>query len=219
MEFINQSLKKDLIPYFLLKYPQSEAREVNLRLSNWVSEIDNSYSNSNDFIYASGVRFTYEPNGDYNSKIMQFINYIIQLPGEHMKVSTKLELESDLSESKEDEMALYNAFHSDFENLFRKIEDETEVIRMKTYKNQKKNFQTGYDMKKDIKKKQAYQEKVKEYTKYLIGRKLPESVSEFTEEEIRAGDLKIPNTQILRILTKWCHELEKYFDNVDEYIL
>lgn len=161
MEFINQSLKKDLIPYFLLKYPQSEAREVNLRLSNLVSEIDNSYSNSNDFIYASGVRFTYEPNGDYNSKIMQFINYIIQLPGEHMKVSTKLELESDLSESKEDEMALYNAFHSDFENLFRKIEDETEVIRMKTYKNQKKKFQTGYDMKKDIKKKQAYQEKVK----------------------------------------------------------
>jgi hypothetical protein len=58
-------------------------------------------------------------------------------------------------------MVLYNAFHSDFENLFRKIEDETEVIRMKTYKNQKKKFQTGYDMKKDIKKKQAYQEKVK----------------------------------------------------------
>ena len=86
MEFINQSLKKDLIPYFLLKYPQSEAREVNLRLSNWVSEIDNSYSNSNDFIYASGVKFTYEPNGDYNSKIMQFTNYIIQLPGEQMKV-------------------------------------------------------------------------------------------------------------------------------------
>ena len=58
-------------------------------------------------------------------------------------------------------MALYNAFHSDFENLFRKIEDETEVIRMKTYLNHKKKFQTGYDMKKDIKKKQTYQEKVK----------------------------------------------------------
>ena len=58
-------------------------------------------------------------------------------------------------------MALYNAFHSDFENLFRKIEDEAEVIRMKTYKNQKKKFQSGYDMKKDIKKKQAYLEKVK----------------------------------------------------------
>jgi hypothetical protein len=75
---------------------------------------------------------------------MQFLNYIIQLPGDQMRIDTRLELEGDISEPKEDEMALYNAFHSDFENLFRKIEDETEVIRMKTYMNQKKKYHTGY---------------------------------------------------------------------------
>ena len=33
-------------------------------------------------------------------------------------------------------------------------------------------------------KAQAYKEKVKAYTKYFIGRKIPEDISEFTEEEI-----------------------------------
>lgn len=63
LEFINKSLKNDLIPYFLLKYPQSEALDVNLRLSNKVTEIDNSYSNENDFICSSNVKFNYEPSG------------------------------------------------------------------------------------------------------------------------------------------------------------
>ena len=43
----------------------------------------------------------------------------------------------------------------------------------------------------EIKKRQNYQEKVKEYTKYLIGRKIPEYVSLFTEEKIKVGNLNI----------------------------
>ena len=41
---------------------------------------------------------------------------------------------------KEEEVNLYTAFTNDLESLFRKLEDETEVIRMRTdIKNKKKN--------------------------------------------------------------------------------
>ena len=94
----------------MLKYPQSEALDVNLRLSNLVTEIDNSYSNENDLIISSGVKFTFEPTGDYNSKIMQVINYLIELPSENIKISKKI----DGEDLKEEEINLYSAFTNGF---------------------------------------------------------------------------------------------------------
>ena len=94
----------------MLKYPQSEALDVNLRLSNLVTEIDNSYSNENDLIISSGVKFTFEPIGDYNSKIMQVINYLIKLPSENIKISKKI----DGEDLKEEEINLYSAFTNGF---------------------------------------------------------------------------------------------------------
>jgi hypothetical protein len=62
------------------------------------------------------------------------------------------------------------------------------------------------------KEKLTYEEKVKQYTHYKINKKLPESTRLFTEGEISSHRLKIESPQILRILTKWCSELEKKFE-------
>lgn len=57
---------------------------------------------------------------------------------------------------------------------------------------------------KDEKQTEKYIQKVKEYTSYLIGRKISENTGLYTEEQIQSQSLKIKNPAILRILTKWC---------------
>ena len=60
---------------------------------------------------------------------------------------------------------------------------------------------------------EKYKEKVKEYTEFLIGRKISENTPQYTEEEIENKNMKIKSPAILRILTKWCEELWVKFDN------
>ena len=57
MKYINSKLRKDLLPYFLTKYPQSEEAEVNVSLNGKVRKIDNVDSNFIDLISKSGVKF------------------------------------------------------------------------------------------------------------------------------------------------------------------
>lgn len=45
---------------------------------------------------------------------------------------------------------------------------------------------------------------MKDYTHYLIGRKISKSVPVYSAEEISEGHLMIKSPAILRILTKWC---------------
>ena len=54
---MSQFLKDELIPYFLLKYPQSETAETNLRLSKQVAGIDNFSSNYHELVYLSKTKF------------------------------------------------------------------------------------------------------------------------------------------------------------------
>ena len=56
-----------------------------------------------------------------------------------------------------------------------------------------------------------YAEKVKEYTSSQIGRKLSKNLRKFTKEEIELGKIEIDDSALLRILTKWCEELEGVF--------
>lgn len=41
---------------------------------------DSISENDYDLVYKSKVRFIYEKDGNYNSEIMNFINYVIALP-------------------------------------------------------------------------------------------------------------------------------------------
>ena len=65
---------------------------------------------------------------------------------------------------------------------------------------------------------EKYKEKVQEYTHYDIGRKIPETVVCFTEDEIKRGHLTIKYPEILRIMTKWCEELWNKFEDENYYI-
>ena len=65
---------------------------------------------------------------------------------------------------------------------------------------------------------EKYKEKVQEYTNYDIGRKIPETATGFTEEEIKRGYLIVKSPEILRIITKWCEELWKKFEDENYYI-
>ena len=43
-------------------------------------------NNDYDLVYKSGVDFSYQESGNYNSQIMKFLNYIISLPEKRMIV-------------------------------------------------------------------------------------------------------------------------------------
>ena len=58
------------------------------------------------------------------------------------------------------------------------------------------------------KEKQEYQQKVKSYTSYQIGQKLSKNFKPFSDLEIESGNLTLRNAEIIRVLTKWCEELE-----------
>ena len=64
----------------LLKYPKSEEKEINQLLANTISSVDNFDSNSNDLIYQSGIKFEFSHDKNYNSTIMEFLNFLISMP-------------------------------------------------------------------------------------------------------------------------------------------
>ena len=54
---------------------------------------------------------------------------------------------------------------------------------------------------------------MKEYTSFLIGRKISENTPIYSDDEIKSRYLSIKTPAILRILTKWCDELWSKFSN------
>ena len=51
-------------------------------------------SNDYDLVYKSKVDFGYQESGNYNSQIMKFLNYIIQLPNKTVENSQNTDLNS-----------------------------------------------------------------------------------------------------------------------------
>ena len=51
-------------------------------------------SNDYDLVYKSKVDFSYQESGNYNSQIMKFLNYIIQLPNKTVENSQNTDLNS-----------------------------------------------------------------------------------------------------------------------------
>lgn len=48
-------------------------------------ESNNIGENINDLVFKSEVKFFKQENGNYNSQIMRFLNYIIRLPNKTLK--------------------------------------------------------------------------------------------------------------------------------------
>lgn len=55
IHLINDVLKTKLLPYCLLKYPQSEEAQVNLSLNDRIKKIDDFQNNQIDLIYKSEI--------------------------------------------------------------------------------------------------------------------------------------------------------------------
>ena len=51
---------------------------------------------------------------------------------------------------------------------------------------------------------EKYADQVKDYTHYIIGRKISKNVPTYSDNEIEEGHLTIKSPAVLRILTKWC---------------
>ena len=54
-------------------------------------------------------------------------------------------------------------------------------------------------------------ERVQNYTKYEIGRKVSKNTESFSRKEIEEGMFNTRNAKVMRILIKWCEELEMKF--------
>jgi len=70
--------------------------------------------NEIDLIYKSGYKFEYESDGNYNSQIMQFLNYVIRLPNQHF-------VKSHEDGDDETKLTYFQSFESDVESIFKLI--------------------------------------------------------------------------------------------------
>ena len=175
---------------------------MSLGLESLIYEVDNFGNNSNDLIYKSKVAFDFSPTANYNSQIMKFLNYLIELPRYK---------------------GIGDAFQADMETFFSRIYSQEEMERMRSFdrKNPSKYKEKYGEGKGEVFKageqeevsKEAlrYAEKVKEYSKYLIGQKLSKNIEPFSSKQIQEGDIEVGNAALMRILTKWCEELEDNF--------
>lgn len=111
MKLINEHLAKNLLPYYLLRYPQSENKEVNLSLAKEIETINTMDSNENNLIIKSNINFKYRENGDYSEEIMRFFNYLISIPT--LKAN--------------EDMNMFESFHKNMEGIFKSVYDRAWV--------------------------------------------------------------------------------------------
>ncbi len=70
---------EEFVPYFKLKYPETEEKQTNKELESILIERNLIKDNEYDLVYKSKVKFDYQEDGNYNSQIMRFLNYVMQL--------------------------------------------------------------------------------------------------------------------------------------------
>lgn len=63
-----------------------------------------------------------------------------------------------------------------------------------------------------------YYEKVKTYTKFVIGRKINKNTPKYTKPEIENGVFFVKSASILRLLTKWVEQLDDIVRNPEKQI-
>ena len=207
VRMINEFLKGEVLDYLILKYPKSEEKEINQNFKKVLKPVDNLSSNENDLVFRSGVSFRFSQDANYNSEIMKFLNFVISLP------DTPIELDDQHT------ISLENLFHEEVGNFFRRIEDEEGLKLMKSEDEGKENepemFKPFFHkIKEFIGIKSQYAEKVRAYSKYETDRKLSRNIEPFTEREIQEGNLDFKNPALMRIVVKWCQELEKNYSSI-----
>lgn len=210
-ENMDVCLKKQILLYFKSKYPETLECQVNMALAKRIVGVDNMDSNDYDMVLKSGVRFEMAEDGNYNSKIMELINYVVQVPQGRVKGGRKGEDVESIYGSFEEKMNGYMKMictrPQDRQEGYRNVDfvegDEGEEMRVDVgEKIGRVNKQVkGKDEKQKIKE---YEDKVLSYSSFEIGQKLSKNFELYSDGEIEQGGLRFRNSAQIRVLTKWC---------------
>ena len=100
------------------------------------------------------------------------------------------------------EITKYESFYRFMQRSFQAVESRDWMDNIG--KEDLYGSKSQHEKKKD---EDNYRAKVKGYTSWSIGRKIPENVAQYSDTEIASKHMVIKCPAILRILTKWCDEL------------
>ena len=79
MQILNEKVLTDILDYNCLKYPQTSSDEKNKEIAEIIVARNDLQDPKNDLLFKSNVKFELKESQNYNSEIMQFLNYIIDL--------------------------------------------------------------------------------------------------------------------------------------------
>jgi hypothetical protein len=198
IKMINDHIERNCVPYLKRKYPMTESSDVNKSLDDSVKPTDKTDALENDLLFKSGVVFTYREDGNYNRDIMDFLNWLMK----------EIDSKSDTSFSGK---TVYEEFYNYISSIFENVYNES-WMNNRAREHLRAQGDTRVDNSaQDITKldvadiiNEKYAGMVKDYTHYIIGRKISKNVPTYDEEELVEGHLTIKHPAILRILTKWC---------------
>lgn len=148
----------------------TESSDVNKALDESVKPIDKTEALQNDLLQKSDVVFTYRQDGNYNDLIMQFLNWL----------TTEID-SKDPGSSKTVYQEFFHSISSLFENVYnqnwmnnkaRSSVRHVESLNMANLAEQ--------NLAANLIPNEKYADQVKEYTHYLIGRKIPKNVNVYT---------------------------------------
>lgn len=154
------------------KYPLTESTQVNKKLYEVVHEVDHIETVDNNYFTTSPIVFELRESGNYNDLIMRVINDQIS------KVDQTQEANN------------YQVFERYISDLFELVEDEEWMAtdgRLREAASLQSDMQLSRGHAKEAMKKEKeamenYRAKVKEYTHYLIGRKISENTPLYSED-------------------------------------
>lgn len=143
----------DILEFLCRQYPQTKIEAPNVSLRSILPQIDNQGRIKYDLVSRSDIDFSYRQDGDYTTQIMKIVNFMIDRTNE--------EYDGFLIFMKET-----------FQEIFLPI-------------NRRKKFgmvsNRNIDLRQLSHEDVMYKDKVKSYTKYLIGRKISKNTAKFTD--------------------------------------
>ena len=178
MAAINKHLSSKILEYLQKKYPLTQGSDVNKALEKELQQTNNLDLLENDFLFSHGIIFKYREKGNYNDIIMRALNKAMEVC-EEVAPST---FSTGQSLSNFQDFEIYMA------DLFEKTYTEEWVHGFKHNKGQLNESRALY---KEEEQREKYKEKVKEYTSYMIKRKISCNTPTFSEQEINGQNLVI----------------------------
>jgi hypothetical protein len=106
-------------------------------------------------------------------------------------------------DEKDSKVDANNRYHTFYENFYDFMQKSFEQIESRDWMDGNVSSNKSEELGKKV-EDEKYRARVKAYTSWVIGRKISENVSQYSEAEISSMHMMIKSPAVLRILTKWC---------------